>query len=84
MNYFHYAFRTQLVGDMETLKQSSEKANAKKNLQCTIDGIFKLAEHAPEQSLAAKDSDGNTPIHYAFNHNLCRLPSTKYVRRSAP
>lgn len=63
-----------------TLIRHSKKRNPK-DLLSTISIITKLLGHANVKPITEKDKDGNTPIHYAMDYKLCRIPKEyKYER----
>lgn len=87
MNCLHYIFKDHLpksVGHYWSTSQVKHKAgkpskrNLKIDLRATIEKLPVFVGHARPQCIAARDNDGNTPIHYALEYKLCRTPIKQY------
>lgn len=82
MNCLHYAFQTmlvKLVSQDRTRNKSQTPTNktpASVKIEMKIDDALLILKSfiqaSDPESIAAKDNKGNTPIHYAVHHFLCR------------
>ncbi|KAL9473840.1 hypothetical protein ACSS6W_008220 [Trichoderma asperelloides] len=81
MNCLHYAFKEQLpkaLGVHQGIKHGSAILAERPNLRTTIKTIHGFVKEAKPETIASRDTYGNTPIHYAMDYNNCRLQIKQY------
>lgn len=71
-NCLHYIFKVQLP---DALYRKKDKGLRSRNTLKILGSIFK---YISPQCLTAKDSEGNTPMHYALGYKTCRMPIEMY------
>lgn len=77
-NYLHTIFRPHSVGHLQT-KAEKEKGREAVRHQALMRGR-KIIDVAPPEAIAAKDSKGNTPLHYAMRYRLSAFRQDDYVQ----
>ncbi|KAI2905596.1 hypothetical protein CBS147343_1275 [Aspergillus niger] len=81
-NPLHEGFRVLFLKQRGVNKTSSisNKEGMKADLRVLTRIVHDWVELAPQSALAARDNDGNTPLHYAMNYNLCYYLDAKVYR----
>ncbi|GLA25224.1 hypothetical protein AnigIFM63326_001841 [Aspergillus niger] len=81
-NPLHEAFRVLYLKQRSVNKISSvsNKEGMKADLRVLTQIVHDWVALAPQSALAARDNDGNTPLHYAMNYNLCYYLDAKVYR----
>lgn len=84
-NCLHYMFKPHLP---EAVEQYMKTATAQKSgkrfkqkdlhLEKAIPILAEFIKDAKPSSVTAKDNFGNTPIHYAMEYKICRMPINQY------
>ncbi|KAI2934560.1 hypothetical protein CBS63078_1110 [Aspergillus niger] len=81
-NPLHEGFRVLFLKQRSVNKTSSisNKEGMKADLRVLTRIVHDWVELAPQSALEARDNDGNTPLHYAMNYNLCYYLDAKVYR----
>lgn len=86
-NCLHYMFKEYLlhkaivpVGAHGSHSTDKTKANIEMLDPYMMNVLKAFVKYASPESVVARDSAGNTPLHYALNYELCRLVSHEYLK----
>ncbi|KAL1864707.1 hypothetical protein Daus18300_007509 [Diaporthe australafricana] len=77
-NSLHHIFKEHFpraVGDY-----FSKRRGKKLDLKTTYTMVLSLADLARPETIAAQDRLGNTPLHYAMDYTLCRIPTDNHPK----
>jgi hypothetical protein len=79
LNCLHYAFKVQLhkaIPNVPRTRRNMQAVQAEKaTLGNTLKMLYKFVSKAKAETIAAIDREGNTPVHYALDYELCSMKS---------
>ena len=77
LNCLHYAFKVQLHKTILNLTGARQKKQAgdKTTLKSTLEMLNIFVKKAKDDTITATDEEGNTPVHYALDYELCSMKS---------
>ena len=79
LNCLHYAFKVQVhkaIPNVPRTRRTLQVVQAEKAaLGNTLKMLYKFVSKAKAKTIAAIDKEGNTPVHYALDYELCSMKS---------
>ncbi|OAG40477.1 hypothetical protein AYO21_05377 [Fonsecaea monophora] len=78
-NCLHYAFKVQLHKVIHKVPRTRQKMQVvqpkRPSLTNTLKILAQFVKNAKAKTIAAIDKEGNTPVHYALDYELCSMKS---------